>query len=99
MITNLQFIGIYEDAIDEAVDSSENALRICHLEDRIDELNEEALNDLKYTGSFDDITNSIIMSYFSTAKALIEKYAKNNYNPDFYVNCSDSHFYLDGEEV
>lgn len=97
-MTNLQYLRIYPDAIDSAIDSAENAMNFCGLGDYtyIDDMNEEAFSNLNYLGSFENITNSIISAYFSTAAAFIEKYATKKYKVDYYINCSDSDFYVDG---
>ena len=99
MITNLQFLGIYTDAIDSAIESAENLLRKFDFDDSdIDEMNEWAVQDLEETGSFSDITNSIICSYFSSAKAYVERHF-GDADIYYYINCTASHLYCDGEEV
>ena len=98
MFTNFQYLGIYEDAINDAIDTCESALKQVGGEDDIDDMNEYALYHLKECGSFDDITNSIISAYFSTMKYFIKKY-RPDADVDYYVNGDDSHLYIDHEEV
>lgn len=101
MITNLQYLGIHEDAIDRAIESAENLLRCEEFdftERDVEKLNDEAFQYLKENGNFEDITNSIIYAYYSSAK----EYVNNEYpyaQIDFYVNCHDSHLYYDGMEI
>ena len=99
MISNMHYLGIYEDAINDAVESSENLLKLLDFNDNdIDLLNYYAKEYLAENGNFNDITNSIIYAYFTTAKAYVEsKYP--NAAVTFYVNCHDSYLYLDGVEV
>lgn len=81
MITNLQFLGIYTDAIDSAIESAENLLRKFGFDDSaIDEMNEWAVQNLEETGSFSDITNSIIYSYFFVRKGVCgERFSGRRY--------------------
>ena len=95
----LNAIGIYENAICNAIEASERAMEKCGLSGMIDDLHCEAFNYLPDVGDFNDITNSIIYAYFSTAKSFIEIYAKKAYDVEFYTNCDDSHFYINGEGV
>ena len=99
MITNLQYLGIYEDAIDNAINSCEEAMKQMEFNVHdIDTMNEMAVDDLKDIGDWSDITNSIISAYFSTTKYLINK-RYPELDVDYYINCSDSHFYIGGDEV
>lgn len=99
MFTNFQYLGIYEDAINDAIDTCESALKqVGASVSDIDSMNEDALCYLKECGSFDDITNSIISAYFSTVGYFIKKY-KPDADVDYYVNGNDSHLYIDREEV
>lgn len=93
MITNLQYLGIYPDAIDGAIETCENALKMYNFTTwEIDDMNEHATEILADIGRFDDITNSIIKSYFwATADALQKKFKVET---DWFVNCDDSHFYI-----
>lgn len=99
MISNMHYLGIYEDAIDNAVESSENLLKLFNFNDNdINLLNYYAREYLIENGNFNEITNSIIYAYFITAKEYVEsKYP--NAVVTFYVNYHDSYLYLDGVEV
>jgi len=99
MCTNFQFLGIYEDAINDAIDTCESALKKvgASISD-IDDMNDDALYRLKECGDFEDITNSIISAYFSTVGYFIKKY-RPDADVDYYVNGDDSHLYIDREEV
>ena len=48
-------------------------------------------------GGSDMLSNLIIKSCFETTKEMIEQRFPEK-KVDFYVNCDDSHFYIDGEE-
>lgn len=99
MISNIHYLGIYEDAIDDAVESSENLLRLFDFNDNdINLLNDYAREYLIENGDFNEITNSIIYAYFITAKEYVESKYQNAV-VTFYVNCHDSYLYLDGVEV
>jgi len=100
MITNMQYLGIYEDAIDTAIESAENAFVECGINtiDQIHLLHENAMEYLKENGSFEEITNSIIYAYFDTAKWMINDQFPDR-TVDYFVNCRDSHFIIDGHEV
>ena len=51
MITNLQYLGIYEDAIDNAINSCEEAMRQLEFSvSDIDDMNEKALSNLRNFG-------------------------------------------------
>ena len=100
MITNLQYLGIYEDSIDSAIESAEKAFEECGINTsrQIQLLHENAMEYLKECGSFESITNSIIDAYFSTAKWMINNECPDK-ETDYYINGYDSHFYIDGQEV
>lgn len=99
MISNMQYLGIYEGAIDDAVESSENLLKLFDFNDNdINLLNDYAREYLIENGDFNEITNSIIYAYFTTAKEYVESKHPNAV-VTFFVNCHDSHLYLDGVEV
>lgn len=99
MITNLQYLGIYPYAIYAAIEASEKAVEIAGLGAcGTEKLNECARQELEEIGSFEEITNSIIDCYFATASWLIKE-AHPEWDVDFYVNCQDSHFYINGEEI
>lgn len=99
MITNLAYLGIYPSAIDSAINSCETAMENMGMSiSEIDEMNEMALEEFQECGSLEDITNSVISAYFDTTKYLIvEKFPGRKV--DYFINCEDSHFYIDGEEV
>lgn len=92
MMTNLEFLGIYPDAIDRAINRCEEVMtELGFTVDEIDDMNDYALQNLEEWGDFKEITNSIIAAYFDSARSSIcERY------PGIviytYVNCHDSHF-------
>ena len=95
----LRKLGIYEDAINSAIETAEHAVRHAGLgKSGINDLHEMALEELKESGSFDDITNSIIDAYFIVAKDMIRQ-SFPKLECDFYVNCEDSDFYINGEAM
>lgn len=98
-MTNLAYLGIYPGAIDAAINSCETAMEKMGMSiSEIDKMNEMALEEFQECGRLEDITNSVIGAYFDTTQYLIvEKFPGRKV--DYYVNCEDSHFYLDGEEV
>lgn len=99
MMDKLWRIGIYTDAISNAIESSENLLRKFNFDDdAISEMNEWAIQDIEEVGLFTDITNSIIRCYFSAAKEYVERFFKDA-DISYYVNCHDSHLYCNGKEV
>ena len=98
MISNLAFLGIYPDAIDNAIEKSEKLMqKLGFSENDIAKMHDEAKENLNGIGNFNDITNSIILAYFATVKsfALEDDYSKISY----YINCSDSHLYYEGNEI
>lgn len=97
MITNLQYLRIYEDAINDAIGMSERAVER-YAPSRADELFDSAMEAMKEIGTFDNITNSIIMSFFYAADQIIAQECPS-VETDYYVNCHDSHFYVDHEPV
>lgn len=42
MISTLQYLGIYPDAIEKASETAEKALELCYLSDKINDLHEMA---------------------------------------------------------
>lgn len=100
MITNLQYLGIYEDSINMAIDIAEQAVDayVTSSSHPVDDLADLATDWLQECGSFENITNSIIAAWFSSASSMIERD-----NPklvvDYFINCDDSHFYINGEEI
>ena len=99
MITNFQYLGIYEDAIDNAIASCEEALRQLEFDvSDIDDMNEKAVANLRNFGDWDDITNSIIRAYFEATIDFIN-YHRPEIDVDCYINCDDSHLYIGGDEV
>lgn len=99
MITNLAYLGIYPSAIDSAINSCEAAMKKVGMSiSEIEKMNEMALEEFQECGSLEDITNSIIRAYFDTTQYLIvEKFPGKKV--DYFVNCEDSHFFIDGEEM
>lgn len=92
----LTSLGIYEKAIEDAV---ENAYLCYEMAGHADTsvLTQCAEEELEECGNWNDITNSIISAYFICCKDLIEQ--NSDHTVEYYVNCDDSHIYLDGEEV
>ena len=100
MISTLQYLGIYPEAIEKASETAEKALEFCDLSDKINDLHEMAAQYLeKKQWSFQKITDEIIYAYFSKAASIIERECHGSYDIDYYINCSDSHFYIGKEEV
>lgn len=98
MSKDLSFFGIYPEAINDAVDQCEIAMSNCGFNsDDIEYMYMLADEELEHFGVWANITNSIIEAYFTVTKEFI----KNRFpekEVEFYVNGSDSHFYIDGEE-
>jgi len=101
MISTMHYLGIYEDAINDAVESAENLLKHEDFDfttQDIDNMNEWAFEYLKENGDFGNITDSIIYAYFSSARAYVNRrYPKAQI--DYYINCNDSYLYYNGDEV
>lgn len=96
---NLGFLGIYPEAISDAISTSESVLKENGFTDyEIDNMNDIALTTLKEVGSFDHLTNSIIFAYFDAVKFMLERKFGDDMDVDYYINCHDSHFYIDNEE-
>ena len=91
----LPFLGIYQDAIESAADSAENALRVAGVSN--DDFNDMVIQELEESGDFSDITNSIIHAFFIVAHDLIRQSAPD-VDVRYYVNCDDSHIYVNGNE-
>ena len=99
MITNMQLLGIYEDAIEKAVKDSETAMEHCGFtSSEIDDMNDMAIDELEEAGDWRNITDSIIGAYYRVTADLIRQ-KDAEVDVDYYVNCHDSHFYINGEEV
>ena len=101
MISNLHFLGIYEDAIDNAIEKAENLLKMDEFsfDDRvINRLHNVAKENLHDYGRIENITNTIIYCYFQAVKYLVTSEYPNA-QIEYYVNCNDSHLYYDGTEV
>ena len=98
MISNLHFLRIYEDAINNAIESAENLLKLEEFgfnDDDIDNMNAMAFECLIDNGSFSNITDSIIYAYFSSARAYVnKKYPEAQI--DYYINSNDSYLYYNG---
>ena len=98
MITNLQYLGIYESAIDRAIDIAERAVDeyVTSSSHPVDDLAEGACDWLQSCGSFGDITNSIIAAWFTTACAMIGR-DNPELDIEWFVNCDDSHIIINGD--
>ena len=100
MISTLQYLGIYPDAIEKASETAEKALELCYLSDKINDLHEMAAQYLQEKQwSFQKITDEIIYAYFSKAASIIEQKYHGLYDIDYDINCTDSHFYIGKDEV
>ena len=97
MITACQYLGIYVDTIESAVKECEDAMeKLGFSIYEIDDMNEDAKNELEEVGEMSNITNSIISAYYhATEYAIHKKYP--NLRIDYYVNRSDSS--IDVEEL
>lgn len=99
MITNLQYLGIYEDSINDAIESAEHAMeQEGFSESEINDMHEMVMDELEESGDWKQITNSIIYAYFIVTADLI-RHKRKDADVDYYVNGHDSHFYIDGEEI
>ena len=95
---SLAYLGIYENAIKSAIETCEAALELLGMENQIDDMDNIAHDIAGEFITVDNITNCFIEAYFiATATLINEKYPEKE--TDYYVNCDDSHFYIDGEEV
>lgn len=92
MITTCKLLGIYPDAIDDAVESCENALKkLGFSDDEISDFYDMAEAELEEIGIWSEITNSIISAFFHTARDMIlQKFPVLGVS--YYVNCHDSSF-------
>lgn len=89
----LPYIGIYPDAIEKIAYRCHNLLSDLNIDDRkLDENVEEYLSQ----EPFEDITNRIIQAYFEVTKSLILD--KKKAIVSYFVNCHDSHIWINGEE-
>ena len=98
----LAYLGIYEKAINDAVELAEYLLELFNFSES--EINNKFHNCvksyLKVYGDWENITNSIILSYFEAAKdAVTGRYPKFISKIDYYVNGADSHLYYDGADI
>lgn len=98
-MSNIRFLGIYEEEINNAVDTSELAMkREGFTEKEIEEMNDMVIEQLEECGDWSNITNSIIDAYFTVTADLIKQRGLG-VNVSYYINGMDSHFYIDGEEI
>ena len=98
-MSNIRFLGIYEEEINNAVDTSELAMkREGFTEKEIEEMNDMVIEQLEECGDWSNITSSIIDAYFTVAADLIKQRGLG-VNVSYYINGMDSHFYINGEEV
>lgn len=98
-MSNIRFLGIYEEEINNAVDISELAMkREGFTEKEIKEMNDMVLEHLEECGDWSNITNSIIDAYFTITADLIKQRRKDK-EVSYYINGMDSHFYINGEEI
>lgn len=102
MTSNLCFLGINEDAINNAIEKAENLLKMDELEfDEHDiyRLHGIAKGNLHDYGRINDnITNAIIDCYFQAVRGMVMyKYPKAKI--EYYINGNDSHLYYDNTVV
>lgn len=98
-MSNIRFLGIYEEEINNAVDTSELAMkREGFTEKEIEEMNDMVIEQLEECGDWSNITNSIIDAYFTVTADLIKQRGLG-VDVSYYVNGMDSHFYINGEEI
>ena len=98
-MSNIRFWGIYEEEINNAVDTSELAMkREGFTEKEIEEMNDMVIEQLEECGDWSNITNSIIDAYFTVTADLIKQRGLG-VDVSYYVNGMDSHFYINGEEI
>lgn len=94
---NINMIGIYPEAINSAINKCCSALDQynCDPKNKIHDYAEEILTE---TGKWSNITNSIIEAYFQATQYLLKR-KKKNLKVEYYVNCNDSHLYINQEEI
>ena len=98
-MSNIRFLGIYEEEINNAVNTSELAMkREGFTEKEIEEMNDMVIEQLEECGDWSNITNSIIDAYFTVTADLIKQRGLG-VNVSYYINGMDSRFYIDGEEI
>ena len=95
----LEFFGIYPNDIKHAVEVADMACeQVGVTADDLDRAfdAEDIIFDLKCTGSWDNITNSVILSYFSACASAVEnKLGSDNVRIDWFVNGYDSDFNIE----
>lgn len=99
----LAYLEIFPKYIYDAICTAEKLVR--HVADEygldayslVNELNTEAVNEMKEVGTFENITASVINAYFSTAKWICEREA-NGIEVDYEVNGMCSALYVNGEQ-
>jgi hypothetical protein len=95
----MQLLGIYEDAINKAIETCEEAMTQFAFTDReINDMHDMAIDELEEAGDWRHITDSIIGAYYRVTADLIRQ-TDAKVDVDYYVNCRDSHFYINGQEV
>lgn len=93
----IPMIGLYPDTVNDKIGTAIDAVCTFCGDQYEREFVNESVERLKEIGSFEDITNSCILAFFITAKDYISQKARKNV--EYYINCTDSHLYVDGEEV
>lgn len=94
MANILSYWDIYPDVINDVVELCEDALVKAGY--RPTEINNwhESVKDNTILNN-DSITNSILQGYLCTTAEMLEE---KGYEADYYINCSDTHLYINGEE-
>lgn len=93
MVDNLAYLGIFPESINNAIETCKHVLEENGFNAaEINRVEQDASDDLLQI----NFTNAIIESYFNATKeALKNKYP--DLDVDYYVNCIDSSFFVNGE--
>ena len=92
----INYIGIYPDAIETALVSANRAVNK-YARYSLDGLESGIIEHIEKKGfAAGDITNSVISAIFEYAASVIRA---SDRKVSYYVNCHDSHLYVDGEEM
>lgn len=90
----LTYWGIYPDVINDVVERCEDALsKAGYTLSEIDSWHESVKSNTVLDN--ENITNSILQQYLHEA---VEMLNDKGYEADYYVNCSDTHLYINNEE-
>ena len=99
MADMMQFLNIYPKTIEDVASTCEQAMLDAGFNTReVDDMF-EYVKQCFYDGDgmdYSDVTNSIISNFYGYTKEKLEE--KLNTEVSYYVNCDDSHLYINGEE-